>query len=42
MNWGRVKVIVHKPIETSGKTKTDIEALKQEVYQVIQGALDNY
>lgn len=40
LNWGRVKVIVHKPIETIGKTKTDIEALKQEVYQVIQGALD--
>ena len=42
IHGGKVKVIIHKPIEVAGKTKADIETLKQEVYNTIQGALDNY
>ena len=37
-----IRVIVHKPIETTGMTNDDVEALKSQFYDVVQGALDNY
>ena len=35
-------VVVHEPISTIGKTQEDIEALKEEVFQVIQSTLLAY
>lgn len=40
--WGVPRIIIHQPIETIGKTKENIEELKQAVYEVIQGAIDAY
>lgn len=40
--WHKIRVIVHKPIETIGKTKADIEDLKKQVYDVIQPTLNKY
>ena len=42
MSWHPVRVIFHTPIDTKGKTKADIEALKKQVYEVIQPTLDKY
>jgi 1-acyl-sn-glycerol-3-phosphate acyltransferase len=42
LHWGTAHVIVHKPIETKGLTKQNVEELKQKVYEVIQPALDEY
>jgi 1-acyl-sn-glycerol-3-phosphate acyltransferase len=42
LSWHRLRVIVHKPIETVGKTKADIEALKKQLYDTIQPTLDKY
>lgn len=41
-SWGFPKVIINKEIRTEGKTSKDIEVLKKEVYDVIQGNLDKY
>lgn len=40
--WGKPQIIIHRPIETKGKTKADIDALKQQVYDVIQASIDKY
>ncbi|AWV99766.1 lysophospholipid acyltransferase family protein [Arcticibacterium luteifluviistationis] len=40
--WGLPKVIINKEIKTEGKTSKDIEALKKEVYDIIQSDLDKY
>jgi 1-acyl-sn-glycerol-3-phosphate acyltransferase len=42
LHWGTAHIIVHKPIETKGLTKNDIEDLKKQVYDVIQPNLDEY
>ncbi len=42
ISWHRLRVIVHTPIETQGKTKADIEALKKQVYDTIQPTLNKY
>lgn len=42
MSWHPIRVIFHTPIETKGKTKADIEALKTQVYEVIQTTLNKY
>lgn len=39
-NWHQLRVIVHAPIETIGKTKADIEDLKKQVYNTIQETLN--
>ena len=38
----KLRAIVHQPIETTGMTNDDIEALKMKFYDVVQKALDNY
>lgn len=40
--WHKIRVIVHKPIETTGMIKTDIENLKKQVYDVIQPTLNKF
>lgn len=40
--WHKIRVVVHKPIETIGKTKADIDDLKKQVYDVIQPTLNKY
>lgn len=40
--WHKIRVIVHKPIETTGKTKADIDDLKKQVYDVIQPTLNKF
>lgn len=40
--WHPLRVIVHAPIETLGRTKADIEILKKQVYDTIQPALNKY
>ncbi|WP_435352528.1 lysophospholipid acyltransferase family protein [Emticicia sp. SJ17W-69] len=42
ISWHRLRVIIHKPIETIGKTKSDIDALKKQVYEIIQPTLNQY
>ena len=42
INWGFPKVIINKAIPTIGFTKHDKEGLKKQVYDVIQGDLDDY
>lgn len=37
---GTPEIVIHAPIETKGKTKDDVESLKAEVYQVIQGTIN--
>ena len=37
-----LRAIVHKPIDTTGMTKDDVNSLKNSYYEVVQGALDNY
>ncbi len=37
-----IRAIVHKPIETIGLTQDDIEDLKIQFHDVVQGALDSY
>ncbi len=37
-----MKVIFHEPIETTGRTIRDIQALKEETYQVIEQELKRY
>lgn len=37
-----LRAIIHKPIETKGMTKEDIEVLKKQVYDTIQPALNAY
>lgn len=36
---GKARVIIHKPIETKGLSEDDIETLKKQVYEVIEGPL---
>lgn len=40
--WHKIRVIVHKPIETTGKTKADIDDLKKQVYDTIQPTLNKF
>jgi 1-acyl-sn-glycerol-3-phosphate acyltransferase len=40
--WHKLRVIIHAPIETKGKTKADINDLKKEVYDIIQPTLNKY
>lgn len=40
IGWGTPKVIIHEAISTVGKTKKDAEALKENVYQLIQNTID--
>lgn len=42
ISWHRLRVVIHKPIETTGKTKSDIDALKKQVYEIIQPTLNQY
>lgn len=42
VNWHLPKVVIHQAIETKGMTKDNIEDLKKQVYDVIQGELDNF
>ncbi len=42
IKWHKLRVIVHKPIETTGMTKADMDALKKQVYDVIQPTLNKY
>lgn len=42
IKWHKLRVIVHKPIETIGMTKADIDVLKKQVYDVIQPTLNKY
>lgn len=42
ISWGRPKAIINEPIETKGLKLVDIEMLKKQVYEVIQGDLDDY
>jgi 1-acyl-sn-glycerol-3-phosphate acyltransferase len=37
--WGIPKVVVHAPVSTKGLTKFDMEALKEQVYAIIQGEI---
>jgi 1-acyl-sn-glycerol-3-phosphate acyltransferase len=37
---GKVKVIFHQPIETKGKTNSDVKELKNEVYSIIASELE--
>jgi 1-acyl-sn-glycerol-3-phosphate acyltransferase len=36
-----IRAIVHKPIETTGLTQDDVENLKTQFHELVQGALDN-
>jgi 1-acyl-sn-glycerol-3-phosphate acyltransferase len=36
IKWNQIKVVIHQPIETKGKTKVDIEALKKEFIEKVQ------
>ena len=40
--WHKIRVIVHKPIETTNLTKADMDTLKKQVYDVIQPTLNKY
>lgn len=40
IGWGVPEVIVHEPIPTAGKTKEDLESLREYVYQLIQNSID--
>ncbi|MGL4629643.1 MAG: lysophospholipid acyltransferase family protein [Leadbetterella sp.] len=42
LKWGIPEIIVNEPISTIGKTKEDIETLKNQVYQIIQNQLNHY
>lgn len=42
INWGIPKVVMHKPIETKGLKKEDLEMLKKQVYDVIQNEVDHF
>ncbi|WP_337041879.1 lysophospholipid acyltransferase family protein [Emticicia sp. 17c] len=42
MSWHPLRVIFHTPIETTGMTKDNLAALKQQVYEVIQPTLNKY
>lgn len=40
IGWGTPEVIIHEAIPTVGKSKKDIEVLKEHVYQLIQKTID--
>ena len=40
--WHKIRVIVHKPIDTTNLTKADIDTLKKQVYDVIQPTLNKF
>jgi 1-acyl-sn-glycerol-3-phosphate acyltransferase len=40
MRWHPIRVVVHQPIETEGKTKADIESLKKAFIEVVQKSLE--
>ena len=42
LNPGKIVVIFHHPIETTGKTLDDVEALKAQVFSVIETELKKY
>ncbi len=39
---GRPRVIIHEPIMTQGKTRENMEELKQKVFETIQGEIDHW
>jgi 1-acyl-sn-glycerol-3-phosphate acyltransferase len=39
LHWRPLRVVIHRPIDTAGLTMTDLEALKQQTYETIQGEL---
>lgn len=39
LRWGTMKVLFHEPIETQGMTLKDVDALKQQVYDIIDTGL---
>lgn len=41
-HWHPLRVIVHRPIDTKGKTKDDMPDLKRQVYEAIQPHLHQY
>ncbi len=40
INWELPRVVVHEPIDTSSYTSTDLEILKEKVYNIIQEEID--
>jgi 1-acyl-sn-glycerol-3-phosphate acyltransferase len=42
LRWHRLKIVFHEPISTAGLGSTDIDALKQKVFQVIQDELTKH
>jgi 1-acyl-sn-glycerol-3-phosphate acyltransferase len=40
LQWGTPEVVIHKAISTENKTKADINALREEVYGIIQKTID--
>lgn len=42
LRWGRVEVIFHEPIDTTGLTMADLKPLKQRVYDVIDKELKKH
>jgi 1-acyl-sn-glycerol-3-phosphate acyltransferase len=37
-----VRAVIHKPIDTTGMTQTDVENLKKQFVKIVQGTLDKY
>ena len=42
MRWGKIKLIFHEPIETTGLTLKDLESLKQKVFAIINEELEKH
>lgn len=42
LRWGSVRIIFHEPIETTGLTSNDVDALKEKVFTVINEELKKY
>ena len=42
LRWHRLKIVFHEPISTAGLGSSDIEDLKQKVFQVIQDELTKH
>ncbi len=40
IKWGKCKIIVHQPVFPTGNDKHSLQALKAEVYGIIQNELD--
>ncbi len=42
LRWGKVKVIFHEPLVTEGLTLHDLDRLKEQMYNTIQGELNQH